>query len=797
MKRIVCFTAFLAFFALAQAQTVLKGKIIEKDSGNPIPGASITVGSTSTISTGDGGFELSITGNSSGIIQISSISHIGFRDSLSRYGIARPGESVVISRMNFVLARKDLFLKPVEVLATRAGANAPFTKSNISAAEIRKLNLGRDIPFLLDQTPSVVVNSDAGNGIGYTGIRIRGSDLSRINVTLNGIPYNDAESQGVFFVDLPDMASSVNSIQIQRGVGTSSNGAGAFGATINISTHEFNPEAYAEINNSYGSFNTWKNTVRAGSGLLGGHFTLDARLSRITSDGFIDRASSRLSSFYLGAGYFGKKTQVRLNVTGGHEKTYQAWYGVPESLLATNRTYNSAGTEKPGDPYENETDNFQQDHYQLFINHAPSSDLSFNTTFFYTKGSGYYEQYKAGEDFNDYGLPYPVIGNDTITSTDLVRQLWLAPDFYGTVFSLQYNKAGTQLTFGGGWNRHDGHHFGNITWSQAGVPLNYRWYDLDADKRDVNLYGKWQQRLGKRFQTFADLQYRAVTYKINGFRNNPGLAVNNTYNFVNPKIGLSYSKPGMNAYISYALANKEPNRDDFEAGALNQPKHETLHDIELGIEKRTALATVSATGYYMYYRNQLVLTGQINDVGAYTRTNIPSSYRIGVELQGTVQPVKPLLVTLSVAVSRNKINDFVEYIDDYDNGGQKTFSYNNPDIAFSPWLVGNATITYRPLSNAELSWFSKYVSRQFLDNTGNSNRQLDAYLANDLRANYTFKSKLFKELTILGQLNNLFDVKYEPNGYTFSYLYDNALVTENFYYPMAGRNFMIGLNIKF
>lgn len=691
-----------------------------------------------------------------------------------------------------------LFLQPVEVLATRAGARAPFTKTNISAQEIRKLNLGQDLPFLLDQTPSVVVNSDAGNGVGYTGMRIRGSDLSRINVTLNGIPYNDAESQGVFFVDLPDMASSVNNIQIQRGVGTSSNGAGAFGATINISTHEFNQQAYVEINNSYGSFNTLKNTIKAGSGLLGGHFTVDARLSRITSDGFIDRASSRLSSFYLGGAYFGKKTQVRLNIIGGHERTYQAWNGVPEPMLKTNRTYNSAGTEKPGEPYGNETDNFRQDHYQLFVNHSISNYLSVNTSFFYSKGRGYYEQYKAGEDYNDYGLPCPVIGNDTIESTDLIRQLWLAPDFYGSVFSLQYNKSGTQLTLGGGWNRYDGHHFGKIIWSQAGgVPLNYRWYDLDANKRDVNIYGKWQQRLGKYFQTFADLQFRSVNYGINGFRNNPGLVVNNTYNFVNPKLGVSYSKPGLNAYVSYAIANKEPNRDDFEAGNQNQPSYETLHDIELGIEKRTTAVTLSATGYYMHYRNQLVLTGQINDVGAYTRTNIPSSYRLGMELQATVQPIKPLMVNLSIALSRNKINDFIEYVDDYDNGGQKTFSYSNPDIAFSPRLVSNATVSYKPFRDAELSWFSKYVSAQYLDNTGNSNRRLDAYLVNDLRANYTFRSKLFKELTILAQLNNLFDVKYEPNGYTFSYLYDAALVTENYFYPMAGRNFMIGLNLKF
>ncbi|HEX6180412.1 MAG TPA: TonB-dependent receptor plug domain-containing protein, partial [Chitinophagaceae bacterium] len=753
-----------------------------------------------TTSRENGDFELEVL--SGDIVQVTSISHLPLFDSLAHYHYNKPPEGefvssrVTISGIVYSLARKGLFLRPVEVLATRAGLRAPFTKSNITKEEIKQNNLGQDLPFLLNATPNVVVNSDAGNGVGYTGMRIRGSDLSRINVTLNGIPYNDAESQGVFFVDLPDFASSVNSIQVQRGVGTSSNGGGAFGATINISTHDFNDKAYAEINNSYGSFNTWKNTVKAGSGLLNDHFTVDARLSRITSDGYIDRASSKLQSFYLGGGYFGKKTQIRLNVFGGDEKTYQAWNGVPENMLKTNRTFNSAGTEKPGEPYDNETDNFRQDHYQLFFNHEINDVLSFNTSFFYTRGKGYYEQYKADEDFADYNMNYPVIADDTIFSTDLVRQLWLDNDFYGTVFSLLYNKKGTQFTFGGGINKYQGDHFGTVIWSQLGFPKDHRWYDLHAEKRDVNFYGKWQQRLHTNWQTFADLQYRNVQYDINGFRNNPTLRINNTYSFVNPKVGLAYNRTGMNAYISYALANKEPNRDDFEAGTTEQPVHETLHDVEIGFEKRLTNLTFIATGYYMYYHNQLVLTGKINDVGAYTRINIPRSYRMGLELQTIYQPVHPLRLDIGVAISRNKINDFTEYLDDYDNGGQKAVFYNETDISFSPWLVGNAAITYKPVTGLDLSLFSKYVSEQFLDNTSNKSRQLDAYFVNDLRGSYTFRGKWFKEIMVIGQLNNLFDVKYEPNGYTFSYYYNTQLTTENFYYPMAGRNFMIGLNVR-
>lgn len=798
MKRIFFLTAIMALHVHVYAQTTIKGKITEQDSNNPVAGATIRMGGQVTVSSESGNYSLTIVPRPGDLLEITSVSHHPFRDSLSRYPFSsQPGESAVVQGVNFSLARKGLFLKPVEVLATRVGNSGPFTRTNVSKEEIEKLNMGQDLPFLLNQTPSVVVNSDAGNGVGYTGLRIRGSDLSRINVTLNGIPYNDAESQGVFFVDLPDFASSVKNIQVQRGVGTSSNGAGAFGATINISTHEFNEKPYAELNNSYGSFNTWKHTVKAGTGLIGDHFTVDARLSRITSDGYIDRAASKLSSFYLGTSYFGEKTQVRLNIFSGDEQTYQAWNGVPESLLATNRTFNSAGTEKPGAPYENETDNFVQTHYQLFINHALSSALSFNTSFFYTRGKGYYEQYKAGEDFGDYGLPYPVIGNDTIETTDLIRQLWLDNHLYGSIFSLQYNKSGTQLTLGGGWNRFENNHYGRVIWSQVGVPLNHIWYDVDANKRDVNLYGKWQQRLSPKWQTFADLQYRSVKYVINGFRNNPGLNVRNHYGFVNPKVGFTYSpRPGMQAYISYAMANKEPNRDDFEANAQQQPRPETLHDIELGFEKRGIKKSFGITAYYMRYRDQLVLTGMINDVGAYTRTNIPESYRLGIELQGSMAPVEPLRIDASVALSRNKVSNFVEYVDDYDNGGQKTFTYSSPDIAFSPAVVANATISYKPVSAVELALFSKYVDKQYLDNTGNSARQLDAYWVNDLRASYAFKTKLFSQVSLLLQVNNLFDVKYEPNGYTFSYIYGSVFTTENYYFPMAGRNFMAGVNIR-
>jgi iron complex outermembrane recepter protein len=693
---------------------------------------------------------------------------------------------------------KDSFytLSPVEVRAVRAGENSPFTKTNISKKEIVKNNLGQDIPFLLNQTPSVVINSDAGNGVGYTGIRIRGSDATRVNVTLNGIPYNDAESQGTFFVDLPDFSSSISSIQIQRGVGTSSNGAGAFGGSINISTNEVNKEAYAEINNSYGSFNTWKNTIKAGSGLVNG-FTTELRLSRISSDGFIDRASSKLTSFYFTSAYINNKSSLRVNVFSGKEKTYQAWNGISEAdIKAGNRTINYAGTEKPGDPYDNETDNFIQTHYQLFFNHQWSKKLSFNTALFLTTGKGYYEQYKAEQEYSKYGMSNPPSTSSPITTSDMVRQLWLDNDFYGNIFSFQYKSNKTQATLGGAYTRYDGLHFGKITWAEKGLTSIGNWYDLDALKTDFNIYLKQQTAFASNWNLFYDLQYRHINYETEGFRDNPTLPIKTQFNFLNPKAGITYKNKNWKSYLSYSIANKEPNRDDFEAGATQLPKPERLHDIELGLEQTGKNYNWSATFYYMNYKDQLVLTGKINDVGAYTRTNIAKSYRTGIELQGGLKFNAWMNASANISFSKNKVIDFTEYIDDYDNGGQKVNSFKNSDIAFSPAVISAASINFLPIKNTELSLLSKFVSKQFLDNTSNSGRALNPFFTQDVRAMYTIKKKWLKEMTVIAQINNILGEKYEPNGYTYSYFAGGTITTENFYFPMASRNFMVGVNIR-
>lgn len=690
---------------------------------------------------------------------------------------------------------KSKLMEPIEIRAVRAEKNYPFPQNLITKRNIEKNNLGQDIPFLLNQIPGAVVNSDAGNGVGYTGIRIRGTDASRINFTLNGIAYNDAESQGVFLVNLPDFLSSTNNIQVQRGVGTSANGPGAFGATINLMTNEVQEKSYATLSNSIGSFNTFKNTIKTGTGLINGRYTVDARLSNISSDGYMDRSSSRLQSFYVSAASIKEKSSLRLNVFSGKETTGQAWYGVSEEQLLTNRKFNSAGSEKPGDPYENETDNYTQTHYQLFYNKKINSQWDFNAAVFATTGNGYYEQYKANQNLTDYGfIPSPIGGNPT-PEADLIRQLWLDNVYTGTNFSFQKKYKNNEIILGGGASNYDGNHFGKVIWSQAAIEKDYKWYDLDAQKQEKHLFGKWLKKIND-FHVFGDVQLRNVRYDIEGFRNNPDLAINQDWLFFNPKVGLRYTKNNNSFFASFAIANKEPNRDDFEAGTREIPKHETLNDLEIGFERNTKKMKLAITTYYMHYKNQLVLTGKINDVGAYTRTNIPVSYRAGLEIESNFIINKKLQFLNNIALSSNKVKNFTEYYDDYDAGGQKTNFYTSANIAFSPAIVENATLSYKPFEKTEIRLNSKYVSRQYLDNTSRIDRSIAPFFVQDLMVNHIFKTKSISSIELLFQVNNIWNKLYAPNGYTFSYLFNNQVSINNYYYPMAERNIMIGLNIN-
>ena len=684
-------------------------------------------------------------------------------------------------------------LPPLEIKAIRLSEQAPFAQTNISKAQITLNNVGQDLPFLLENTPSVVVHADAGIGVGYTGIRIRGTDATRINFTLNGIPYNDAESMGTFFVNIPDFSSSANSIQIQRGVGTSTNGAGAFGASVNLMTNEYNPTAYLSLQNTAGSFNSFKNNVVFGSGLINNKFTIDGRVSSIRSDGFIDRASSDLKSFFLSGTYWGDNSSLRLNIFSGKERTYQAWYGVPQELLATNRTFNPAGTEKADAPYENQTDNYTQTHYQLFYNKQVNSNWKWNTAFFLTTGKGYYEEYKAGVDFSDYNID---IKGKINVPADLVRRRWLDNNFYGQIAAVSYFDSLNDLTVGGGWSVYDGLHFGTLPYlSQTFAPANFRYYDNDALKKEMNSYVKWERKLTKQFKSFIDLQYRYVSHQMNGFTKNTDLEIGRTFNFFNPKMGLTYQTKNIFYYTSVAVANKEPNRDDFEASATEQPRREQLIDWEAGFEFKKPKYAINANVYYMDYKDQLVLTGKINDVGAYTRVNVPKSYRTGLELQVKYAFNKYFNSSYNITFSQNKIEEFTEYIDDYDQYTQVAIPHKNTNIALSPSLTTNRTFNWKPNDKLSFFWTSKYTSRQFLDNTQNNDRILDAFFINDINAHWTILNKT--KFTMLLQLyaNNVLDVQYAPNGYTFSYIYDRTLTTSNNFYPMAGRNYWISLKI--
>ncbi|MDX2002268.1 MAG: TonB-dependent receptor [Chitinophagales bacterium] len=702
-------------------------------------------------------------------------------------------------------------LQSVTVIATRATEHTPTTYVDVDKEQLQKLNLAQDMPVLLEQTPSVVTTSDAGAGVGYTGLRIRGSDQSRINVTINGIPYNDPETQAVFWVNLPDLSSSVENIQIQRGVGTSTNGAGAFGGTINIQTAKVASEAYGQISGSYGSFNTWKASGQFGTGLIKDKFGFQGRFSKIHSDGYVDRASSDLTSFFITGGFFGKRDAVRINVFSGKEVTYQSWYGVDAVTLDTNRTYNFAGTEKPGEPYDKQVDNYRQDHYQLIYTRQISPRILENSALHYTRGYGYYEEYKASQPFDTYGLQPVVLGTDSIFQTDLIRRLWLDNHFFGGVYSLAYDdKKRFAFTFGGGWNQFLNKQYGELVWAQYASNSNHgdHFYKGDAQKNDLNIYFKTSYRPVGSLYLFLDLQYRNVNYLVGGIdARQRQLSVNDNLHFFNPKVGLSYRlKQRHHFYTSFAIANREPIRTDYvDAPTGIQPKPEHLNNLEAGYSFRTTKYTVSANYYLMHYKNQLVLTGELNEVGTPIRTNVDHSYRTGIELQTTLQPLEQLRIEGNATWSMNKIKTFHEVLYAYDE--HYTFlatvvnTYSNTDISFSPSWIAGATITAIPATDFEIALYTKYVGKQYLDNTSNNARSLDGYVVNNLRLSYTLHTKFVKALRFDVLVNNLFNVRYESNGYTYSELYDIAGERSrgdyNYYYPQAGINILGGITLHF
>ncbi|MGB5500474.1 MAG: TonB-dependent receptor [Maribacter sp.] len=697
------------------------------------------------------------------------------------------------------LEGKKITLDEVFVSAIRATKESPVTFTNLTKEDLKPRNLGQDIPILLNYMPAVVTTSDAGAGFGYTGIRVRGSDATRVNVTINGIPYNDSESHGTFWVNMPDFASSIESLQLQRGVGTSTNGAGAFGASINIATDGISDEAFGQISSSIGSFNTLRNNLKFSTGLLNDHIEISGRLSRINSDGYIDRASSELDSYFLQGAYKNENTLLKAVLFGGHEITYQAWYGIDAATLESDRTFNPSGiyTDANGNTqfYENEVDNYKQNHAQLLWNQKLDENWNTNLALHYTRGRGFFEQFKEDDDFSTYGFSSITVNGEAVNTTDLIRRRWLDNDFYCTVFSANYKKEKLNLILGGGWNTYNGKHFGEVIWAEfaPNSSIRDRYYDDESKKTDLNVFAKSNYKLNSHWSLFGDLQYRAVGYKANG--DDTGL-VDDTFNFFNPKVGVTFDlNQNNNFYLSYAVANREPNRNDYENGS---PKPEKLNDFELGWRFLSSGTQVNTNLYYMNYKDQLVLTGELNDVGAPLRANVGDSYRIGLEIDANIAVGNKFVISPNIAISSNKNKEFVFQRDGVIQ------NLGNTNIAFSPDIIFGNSISYMPLEDLQISVLSKYVGKQYMGNINAEGSVLDAYSQTDFNMQYVIETNSFiKSITISALINNIFNAEFVSNGYFFTY--DDTLsapgqtttIEGAGYYPQAGTNFLLGATLNF
>lgn len=808
MQNKLLVTFVLLFLSLASfGQYTIEGIVANTETGEPLPGANIILKGTSiaTVSGTDGTY--SFNRLKKGFYTV-KVNFIGFKTF----------EKVLLVehnvKLDFMLEPHIFLTEEVIIIATKAHGKSPLSFKDIGEEQINRENMGKDLPYLLTSSPSTVVTSDAGTGMGYTGIRIRGTDLTRINVTLNGVPVNDAESQNVFFVDLPDLASSVDKVQIQRGVGTSSNGAASFGASINIKTDKFRSDVYTEIYSAAGSFNTFKNTLKFGSGLIKGKFAIDGRLSLLSSNGFVDRASANLRSMQFAASYYGEKDILKLFYLHGAEKTYQAWYGIPKDSLTTNRTYNPAGEiyDSGGNflgYYDNQTDNYDQTYYQLHYAHEFTSKLNLVSTLFYTKGKGYYENYKNNKKFSDYGMNDTIIGSDTISRTSLIQQKWLDNDFYGINMFLNYNAKSLSLNFGAGWNQYLGDHFGKVIWAQIARLGDYNrdWYYGTGNKAEFNVFAKANFLVNEYLNLYADLQFRTINYKISGTDDDlQDVDQQHQYYFFNPKAGIFYElNKRNNLYFSVGVAHREPNRSVFlDADPGQEVKQERLIDYELGYRYRTTHLSLEANLFYMDYKDQLVMTGKINNVGAAIMTNVPTSYRTGIEVVAGFNIFKIVDWNLNATFSENKIKDFTEYVDNWnywDDPENQPYQYEKnlgkTNISFSPDWVAGSNLRVTPFKGFSVSLVSNYVGRQYIDNTSNMERSLNPYFVNNLQFFYGIEPKWIRQIEFLLSLNNIFNEQYETNAWVYRYAYDEVEYNMNGYFPQAGFNFMAGINLKF
>jgi iron complex outermembrane receptor protein len=784
--------------------TEIRGRVTDSK-GDPLKGANVTV-----IETGKG----VITGIN-GTYSISNIkpgtysirfSFIGYETQIHTVNL----ETEII--LNVSLAGNVTVTGDVIVRATRAGENAPLAFTNISREMIREQNSGQDIPYVLSLTPSLVETSEAGNGIGYTNLRVRGTDASRINVTIDGIPLNDPESQQVFWVDLPDLASSVENIQIQRGVGTSSNGAGAFGASINIQTRGIEESPYAEINTSAGSYNTFKSNLEIGSGLLNNKFAFQMRLSDIRSDGYIERTGSKHSSAFLNGVYRTEKSMFKINILLGKEHTGIGWWGVPAEMLNINRRFNPAGqyTDEYGVTqfYSNESDNYVQNHFQLIYTRKLNNSLLLHTALHYTRGEGYYEEYKEDISLSDYGLPEIISGGSIINQSDLIQRKWLANDFYGMVYSLNFSKDKIEANFGGGLNYYSGDHYGRIIWMEnpGDIEKDHQWYFNTGDKKEVSFYGKMNYKVLPGLNLFGDMQYRFIGYNMKGPDDDLiELNQNHRYNFFNPKMGLSYSlNQRRDMFLSFSVANREPARADFKEAAGDpsaMPKPERLFDIEAGYKTMTDKISWGINLFDMIYKDQLVPTGELSNVGYPILTNVKRSYRAGIEFTGTVIPFSLVEWDFNITLSKNKIPDFTEFYVDYNStegtSEYKSLNLGTVDISYSPSVIGSSDLSFTVYQRLKVHLLSKYVGKQYFDNTMNKTRMLNPYFVNNLRIDFEPVIGKMKSTEFQLLVNNILNSKYISNAYGGNWYEDGIEKTWAYYFPQAGLNFLARVRFKF
>ena len=688
-------------------------------------------------------------------------------------------------------------LDEVIVKGIRAKFSSPISYSNIYKEKLKNKNLGQDLPILLNFLPSVVTTSDAGAGIGYTGIRVRGVSPQSTNITINGIPFNDPESMGTFWVNLPDFTSSIQSLQLQRGIGTSTNGSGAFGASINILTDNISQTPYAEISSSFGSFNTRKNTIKFSTGKINDVFEFSGRFSKIDSDGYVDRAFSDLKSYFIQGTYLKGSTLIKAISFAGHEKTYQSWYGLTMDQLKENRRQNPY-------TYENEIDNYKQDHYQLHWNEKINNFWSFNLGLNYTYGRGYFEQYREDDNIDTYG---GIVSSDTnlngekTDTTDLIRRRWLDNDFYVFNSSLNFVKNRIDLTISSSYSSYVGDHFGEVIWARtfsSNGKIRDRYYEGLGEKKDLSFFTKLLYSIDEKIEFYSDLQYRNVKYNTSGTTSDlVNMMIDKSYGFFNPKIGLSYKlNPNSLLYVSYARANREPNRTDYESNPDIQP--ERLNDIEFGWRLRNKNMSLNLNSYFMLYDEQLVLTGEIDDVGNPKRTNSGSSYRIGLEIENRINISELFSFETNLTLSSNKNKNIFSMVDG------ALYNYGKTNISFSPSFVGSNAIIYQPSEKISLSLLSKYVGKQYMGNTDQPNSILESYFVNDINITYSLKpEKIFQSISINFLINNILNKEYISNGYYYTYD-DTWSVPGQIktldgagYYPQATRNFLAGLVFEF